>query len=209
MRPLTDVTPKPLLKAGAKRLIEYHLQGLASAGFKNVVINVSWLGQQIIDVLGDGSKYNLNIIYSDEGEQALETGGGIFNALPLLGDAPFLVINGDVWTDYPYQTLQNFKLKHKAHLILVENPPHNLQGDFSINNGLLTENAKQKYTFSGIGIYSKDFFTAQESGKFPLAPMIRQCIAKGEISGEIYRGKWMDIGTVDRLNEVAEYLNAE
>ena len=127
LKPLTDTTPKPLIMAGRMRLIEYHLFNLANAGFKDVVINVAWLGQQIIDSLGEGKKYNLNIVYSNEDGQALETGGGIYNALPLLGGEPFLVINGDVWTDYPLEKLQGFVLKDKAHLVLVKNPEHNPQ----------------------------------------------------------------------------------
>jgi MurNAc alpha-1-phosphate uridylyltransferase len=207
LRPLTDTLPKPLLMAGEKRLIEYHLFNLAEAGFKDVVINVAWLGQKIIEILGSGKKYNLNISYSNEGEHALETGGGIYNALSLLSSDPFLVINGDVWTDYPLEKLYNFKLKDKAHLVLVNNPQHNLQGDFSISGNRLTEESSEKFTFSGIGVYSADFFNSYMSGdashgKFPLAPMIRQYISKNEISGELFKGQWMDIGTRQRLDEL-------
>ena len=206
MRPLTDHTPKPLLMAGSKRLIEYHLFNLAKAGFKDVVINVAWLGQKIIDTIGKGEKYNLNIVYSNEGEQALETGGGIYNALPLLGDEPFLVINGDVWTDYSFKKLRDFSLQDKAHLILVNNPEHNPDGDFSIFNNRLIENASEKYTFSGIGIYSADFFKGHNNGKFPLAPMIRQYISENKISGELFSGRWMDIGTQQRLDDLIQLV---
>jgi len=206
MRPLTDTTPKPLLMAGSKRLIEYHLYNLASAGFKEVVINVAWLGQQIIDTIGSGEKYNLNIVYSNEGDQALETGGGIYNALPLLGSEPFLVINGDVWTDYPFKKLYNFSLKDKAHLVLVNNPQHHPEGDFSIAENRLTEGGFKKFTFSGIGIYSTDFFTGHQQKKYPLAPMIREYISENNISSELYTGKWMDIGTEQRLQELKLYL---
>lgn len=202
MRPLTDVTPKPLLKVGGKCLIEHHLINLANAGFTDVVINVAWLGQQIIDAIGKGKKYNLNIVYSDEADQALETGGGIYNALPLLGDEPFLVVNGDVWTDYPFKKLRDLKLLDKAHLVLVNNPQHNLQGDFAINNNRLLESADEKFTFSGIGVYSRVFFEESEDGKYPLAPMIRKYIAQDKISGELYAGRWMDIGTQQRLDEL-------
>jgi len=202
MRPLTDNTPKPLLMAGSKRLIEYHLLNLAKAGFKDIVINVAWLGQQIIDTIGNGENYNLNIKYSNEKDQALETGGGIYNALPLLGDQPFLVINGDVWTDYPFERLYDYTLTDKAHLVLVNNPDHNLEGDFYLTDGRLNEGGLEKYTYSGIGIYSADFFSQQTNNKFPLAPMIRQYISENKISGELYDGNWMDIGTEQRLNEL-------
>jgi len=207
LRPLTDNIPKPLLMAGSRRLIEYHLFNLASAGFKDVIINVAWLGQKIIDALGNGEKYNLNITYSDEGVQALETGGGIYNALSLLGDEPFLVINGDVWTDYPFKKLLNFSLQDKAHLVLVNNPDHNRDGDFSILNNRLIENSlEKKYTFSGVGVYSADFFKGHSSGKFPLAPMIRQYITENEISGELFNGIWVDIGTKQRLDDLIQLL---
>ena len=205
MRPLTDTTPKPLLEAGNKRLIEYHLTNLANAGFKDVVINVAWLGQQIIDTLGNGEKYSLNIIYSNEGDQALETGGGIFNALELLGEEPFLVINGDVWTDYPLEKLYDYPLKDKAHLVLVNNPAHNPEGDFSITEGRLVEGESEKYTFSGLGVYSPSFFETSDKGKYPLAPMIRNYINKNKISAELYQGKWMDIGTKERLENLSAY----
>lgn len=205
MRPLTDTTPKPLLMAGNKRLIEYHLTNLANAGFKEVVINVAWLGQQIIDTIGSGEKYNLNIIYSNEGDQALETGGGIFNALALLGEEPFLVINGDIWTDYPLENLYDYPLKDKAHLVLVNNPEHNPQGDFSILDGRLVEGVSEKCTFSGLGVYSSSFFETSDKGKYPLAPMIRNYINKDKISAELYQGKWMDIGTQERLEDLSAY----
>ena len=202
MRPLTDNTPKPLLMAGSKRLIEYHLLNLAKAGFKDIVINVAWLGQQIIDTIGNGENYNLNIKYSNEKDQALETGGGIYNALPLLGDQPFLVINGDVWTDYPCENLYDYSLTDKAHLVLVKNPEHNLEGDFYLTDGRLNESGLEKFTYSGIGVYSADFFSQQTNSKFPLAPMIRRYISENKISGELYDGNWMDIGTQQRLNDL-------
>ena len=209
MRPLTDELPKPLLQAGPHRLIEYHLINLARAGITDVVVNVAWLGHKIIEELGNGEKYNLNIKYSDEGEQALETGGGIYKALPLLGDEPFLVVNGDVWTDYPFEKLRSFKLKDKdkAYLVLVNNPVHNPQGDFSISDGRLLKNSADKYTFSGIGIYTKEFFTASSEGKYPLAPMIRNGIEANVVSGEVYQGQWIDIGTPQRLESLAKSLN--
>ncbi|MDH5767159.1 MAG: hypothetical protein OEZ38_14185, partial [Gammaproteobacteria bacterium] len=169
--------------------------------FKDVIINIAWLGEQISNTLGDGTNYNLNIHYSDEGTQALETGGGIFNALPLLGNEPFLVVNGDVWTDYPFQQLHNYVPEGLAHLILVTNPAHNTEGDFYLHNNQLCETGDHKYTFSGIGVYQKDFFSAQSGGAFPLAPLIRQHITNTQISGELYTGEWDDIGTLERLEQ--------
>ena len=202
MRPLTDHTPKPLLQAGKHRLIEYHLHNLAAAGFTDVVINVAWLGQQIIDTLGDGQQYKLHIDYSNEGDSALETGGGIFKALPLLGDEPFLVINGDIWTDYPYTKLQNLDPEAMAHLVLVKNPQHNPDGDFYLQDNRLQETGTEKLTFSGIGVYRKEFFQDEKPGAFPLAPIIRRYTKAGLISAELYTGEWRDIGTVERLNEL-------
>ena len=202
LRPLTDSTPKPLLKVNGKHLIEYHLNHLAQAGFEEVIINVAWLGQQIIDVLGDGKKYQLRLIYSNEHNQVLETGGGIFNALPLLGERPFLVVNADVWTSYPFAQLYNFTLKDKAHLVLVENPKHHKQGDFGLRNGRLIESDQTLLTYSGIGVYSAEFFAGVQAGKFPLAPMLREYIAEGKITGERFEGDWQDIGTPQRLNDL-------
>ena len=200
MRPLTDATPKPLLHIGKHRLIEYHLMHLAQAGFSDIVINIAWLGQQIIDTLGNGEAYGVNIRYSDEGEHALETGGGIFKALPLLGHEPFLVINGDIWTDYPCQQLHDYPLQGLAHLVLVPNPPQHPRGDFYLQNGRLLETGEYKFTFSGIGVYHREFFKDQTGGAFPLAPMIRHFTQQGLVSAELYKGEWDDIGTVERLN---------
>lgn len=201
MRPLTDHTPKPLLHIGKHRLIEHHLHNLARAGFKEIVINIAWLGQQIPQTLGDGSVYGVKISYSDEGDHALETGGGIFKALPLLGNQPFLVVNGDIWTNYPFHTLHNFIPSGLAHLVLVNNPPQHPQGDFYLDDSKLVEAGEHKFTFSGIGVYKKEFFAGQTGGAFPLAPIIRQFTKLGLISAELYQGEWDDIGTVERLNE--------
>lgn len=202
MRPLTDHTPKPLLQAGKCRLVEYHLYNLARGGFRDIVINVAWLGQQIIDTLGDGSRYGVHIEYSNEGDQALETGGGIFNALPLLGEEPFLVINGDVWTDYPLENLCGLVPSGLAHLVLVNNPQHHPDGDFYLSDGRITYTGEQAFTFSGIGVYRAGFFAEQSAGAFPLAPIIRRHAKKGLVSAELYQGQWEDIGNIERLNEL-------
>ena len=204
MRPLTDHTPKPLLQAGPHKLIEYHLFNLAQAGFNEVVINVAWLGQRIIDSLGDGSSYGLHIQYSNEGEQALETGGGIVHALPLLGEKPFLVINADIWTDYPFASLRDKTLSGLAHLVLVPNPAHNPKGDFYINHGRLALDGSERYTFSGMAIYQRDFFNGQTASVFPLAPLFANYAQQQLISAELYRGNWMDIGTRERLETLIQ-----
>jgi MurNAc alpha-1-phosphate uridylyltransferase len=206
MRPLTDGTPKPLLEAGGKRLIEYHLEGLAQAGFHDIVINHAHLGEQIEQVLGDGSRYGVEIVYSAE-ERALETGGGIFRALPLLGDAPFLVINGDVWCDYPYERLRECR-PVQAHLVLVDNPPQHPRGDFVLAGGKVHDGAGERLTFSGIGVYHPRLFDGCEQGAFPLAPLLRRAMAEGGVSGEHYGGRWFDIGTPGRLGQLDRLLRA-
>jgi N-acetyl-alpha-D-muramate 1-phosphate uridylyltransferase len=206
MRPLTDDTPKPLLRAGDRMLIEYHLDTLALAGIRDIVINLSHLGEQIRTALGDGARYGVRIAYSDEGPRALETGGGIFNALPLLGDAPFLVVNGDIWTDYPYSELPA-QPAGLAHLVVVSNPIHHPRGDFVLEHGKLYDKPEDtRLTFSGIGVYRPALFAECKPGAFPLAPLLRRAMANDQISGEHYRGEWLDIGTPARLAELDRIL---
>lgn len=207
LRPHTDITPKPLIQVGKHRLIEYHLLNLANAGLKDVVINISWLADQIRETLGDGSDYSLNITYSDEGEEALETAGGIINAMPLLGDGPFIVINGDIWCDYDLTSLMNRNTEHEAHLVLVNNPEHNTDGDFTIANGLIKNTGEKKLTYSGIGLYSPEFFADTNPGKKALAPILRKKSELNKISGEFYNGQWVDIGTIERLAQLRSYLS--
>jgi MurNAc alpha-1-phosphate uridylyltransferase len=204
MRPLTDNTPKPLLCAGGKALIEYHLDSLARAGFESVVINHAHLGAQIEKALGDGSRYGLSIVYSAEGT-ALETGGGIFRALPLLGNEPFLVINGDIWTDYPYAQLRRQAVE-LAHLVMVDNPPQHPQGDFVLREDRVHDGEGECLTFSGIGVYHPALFEGCADGAFALAPILRQAMGQGKVSGEHYRGRWFDIGTPERLAMLDEML---
>jgi len=204
MRPLTDNTPKPLLQVGGKRLIEYHLESLAAAGFSSVVINHAYLGEQIEQTLGDGSRYGLAISYSAEGE-ALETGGGIFHALPLLGDEPFLVINGDVWTDYPYAHLRDCPVE-MAHLVMVDNPPQHPEGDFVLQQGRVRHDGATKLTFSGIGVYHPRLFLQCRGGAFALAPLLREAMDEEKVTGEHYRGQWFDIGTPERLEMLEQRL---
>lgn len=206
LRPLTDTTPKPLINIGKRRLIEYHLLKLADAGIHDVIINTAWLGDLIKSTLGDGSDYQLNIQYSDESPEALETAGGIIKALPLLGKEPFLVINGDIWTDYDISPLINKSLNSEAHLVLVDNPDHNPAGDFGLQDNKII-NADTMYTYSGIGLYTADLFHGMSIGKTPLAPILRSKCELGLISGELYKGYWTDVGTEQRLNELNNHLN--
>lgn len=199
LRPLTDTVPKPLLKAGSKSLIEHHLFNLAENGISDVIINIAWLGQQIKETLGTGKKYNLRISYSDEGEQALETAGGIIKALPLLGDEPFLVVNSDIWSDFDLGTLTNTKIQSEAHLVLVNNPEHNDKGDFALKDGYLENTGEPMYTYSGIGIYTQQFFDGQPAEKTPLGPIIREKIKQHRVTGTLHDGLWTDVGTLERL----------
>ncbi|HID83011.1 MAG TPA: nucleotidyltransferase family protein [Chromatiales bacterium] len=204
MRPLTDHRPKPLLQIGGTSLIEHQIRRLKNAGYIDIVINIAWLGEQIKQALGDGQKLKVNIQYSDEGETALETGGGIFKALPLLGSSHFLVVNSDVWCDHPLSAPQ-LKTDCLAHLILVDNPQHNSQGDFSLENGLV-KNTNPQLTFSGIGWYHPDLFADCKPGKFLLAPLLREAAEQNRVSGEYYQGEWQDIGTPERLRQLQNNL---
>ena len=199
MRPLTDDQPKPLLRVGGKRLIEYHLERLSAAGFREVVINTGWLGDRIEAALGTGAQFGLAITYSHERPEALETGGGIFKALPLLGSGPFLLVNGDVWTDIDFGALRRDPPGSLAHLVLVPNPPQHARGDFLLEDGLLSEGEGSRQTYSGIGIFQPQLFAGCQPGKFPLLPLLRQAIARRALSGELHAGRWYDIGTAERL----------
>jgi MurNAc alpha-1-phosphate uridylyltransferase len=203
MRPLTDHTPKPLLKVGAKPLIAWHLERLAKAGFKEIVINHAHLGSQIEDALGNGVHWGLSIQYSPE-VQALETAGGIVQALPLLcadDDDTFVVVNGDVFCEYDFSQLKPLSADKLAHLVLVDNPPQHTQGDFVFNQGALALQGNPKLTFSGIGIYRAALFSSVETGSSAkLAPLLFDAISAGKVSAEHYHGVWHDIGTPERLH---------
>jgi len=203
MRPLTLARPKPLLEAGGTPLIVHHLRALAAAGFEDVVVNLSWLGGQIREALGDGTRHGLRIHYSDEGPEPLETGGGIFRALPLLGDGPFLVLNGDTWSDIPYVDLrERLAPADLAHLVLVPNPTHNADGDFVLERGRIVETPGDRLTFSGVGLYRAELFEGCRDGVFKLAPLLRAAVRDGRVSGELHDGSWLDIGTPERLAEL-------
>jgi len=209
MRPLTDTRPKPLLAVGGRALIVWHLEALARAGFTDVIINHAWLGAQLPESLGSGAQWGLRIQYSPEPEGGLETGGGIHRALPLLGDAPFLVTNGDIWTDFDYATLR-LADGDLASLVLVDNPPHNPAGDFSLDaDGRVGSGDAGRLTFSGVGVYHPSLFAGCEPGFFPLAPLLRDAAAAGRVAGHVHRGAWWDIGTPERLQALDGWLREE
>ena len=197
LRPLTDTIPKPLIEVRGKPLIVHHLERLRYAGFTQLHINTSWLAESIQTALGDGSRYGVHIHFSYEGPEPLETGGGLFRMLPALGREPFLVVNGDVFTDFPFETLKH-KLKPDflAHLVMVANPAHHPKGDFHLSPaGHLRPAGEPKLTYSGIGVYKAEFFQDCRAGKFPLLPLLKQAMAAEALSGEQYLGMWNDIGT--------------
>ena len=205
MRPLTDTTPKPLLEVGGRALIEYHLAALAAAGVSDVVINLAWLGEQIRERIGDGSDFGVAVHYSDEGATALETGGGIAKALPLLGSEPFWLVNGDVWCDYAF-TSAELADTDLGRLLLVSNPEHNSAGDFGLAGDRVINAASDKYTFSGISLLRPELITAEVDEIFPLAPLLRVAADAGRLAGELHTGDWSDIGTPARLTELDSRL---
>ena len=209
LRPLTDSTPKPLIEVRGRALIEHHVRRLAEAGIHELVVNLAWHGDQIRARLGDGKAYGVSIAYSDEGE-ALETAGGIVHARALLGDAPFAVVNADVWTDYPFKRLA-LPEGRLAHLVLVPNPDHNAEGDFVLEAGLVRNPSQSRregaaptntHTFSGIAVYSPALFATLTPGKQPLAPLLRAACDRAEVSGELFDGDWCDVGTPERLAQL-------
>lgn len=207
MRPLTLTTPKPLLPVAGKPLIQYHIERLVAAGITELVINHAWLGEQLEQQLGNGSEFGAHITWSAEGEP-LETGGGIFRALPWLSsdNEPFVLLNGDLFTNYPLARLADLTLQEqdRAHLVLVPNPEHNPQGDFALETNRVLARGQTAYTFSGLSVLSPALFAGCEAGRFALAPLLREAMADGAVSGELFRGYWRDIGTPERLREVSE-----
>ena len=220
MRPLTDTTPKPLLQVGGKRLIEWHLEKLAACGIDDVVINTSWLATQFPEVLGDGARWGLRIRYSYEGATPLETGGGMLHALPLLGDEPFLLVNGDVWTDLDFAGLPR-EPEGLAHLVMVDCPPQATQGDFALDaDGHVRSDGPQRLTYAGIGVYrpqlmdgwrehSRDAAADDTPPRFRLAPILRAHMADGRIHGRHHRGRWTDVGTPERLARLDAELRGD
>ena len=207
LRPLTDNIPKPLVEVAGKPVIVRLIESLASEGFRELVINLGYLGDKVRTALGDGSQYGISITYSREPGHALETGGGIFQALPLLSD-PFLVVNGDIATDFPFLRVPT-EFNSVAHLVLVPNPPHHPHGDFSLQGDRVGLKEQPRFTFSGIGIYRKSFFCQCKPGRFSIAPLLRAAAANGQVSGQLYRGFWSDIGTPERLQRWCELLRSQ
>ena len=203
LRPITDELPKPLVAVGGRPLIAWHLAALARAGFREVIINLSWLGEKLRAALGDGHGFGVTIRYSEEGPVALETGGGIAHALPLLGAQPFLVVSGDIWTELDFGSLQ-LAPEALAHLVLIPNPAHHPHGDFGLEGERVVLGESGRLTYGNVGIYRPEFF-AGFSGRFPLVQPLRRAIAAGQVRGQLFRGRWCDVGTPQRLAE----LNAQ
>jgi MurNAc alpha-1-phosphate uridylyltransferase len=201
LRPLTESTPKALVEVRGRSLLERHLDKLRSAGIETVVINLGWLGEQIAGKIGSGRAYGLNVIYSPEGDDILETGGGIHRALPLLGNEPFLVVNADIYTDMPLPPAA-LADEDMGHLVLVPRPQHRQQGDFDLQDGRIRNSRSAAYTFSGVAVYRPGFFAECEAGRFPLAPMLRAAARDGQLRGSLYQGLWEDVGTPERLAEL-------
>ena len=209
MGSLTDRMPKPLLEVGGRPLIEHQILRLAAAGFRDMVINLAWLGEQIVARLGDGSGFGVTIRYSREPVGALDTGGGVRAALPLLGDERFAVVNSDVWSDYPFERLRD-TVAGDAHVVLVDNPAHHPAGDFALTpDGKVVEAQRDRLTFSGIGCYRPSLFASHQGPKFPLAAVLRGAIGAGTLTGEHHRGEWIDVGTPDRLQSLDRMRSAE
>ncbi len=206
MGPLTDTLPKPLLDVRGTPLIERLVGQLADAGFSDVVINIAHLGDLIRRHLGDGGRFGIRIRYSDEGPVGLETGGGILRALPYLTSDPFLVVNGDVYSDYPFARLPR-RLAGLAHLVLVDNPPHHPHGDFALEHGMVRDRPP-RLTFAGIGVYRAALFGAPRGERFPLAPLLRDAARLGRVTGEHYRGLWTDVGTPERLRQLNQGISS-
>ena len=201
MRPLTDTVPKPLLEVNGKALIVYQIEALETANIKELIINTGHLGEQIQYELGTGNHLGVDIVYSDEGENILETAGGIIQALPLLGDDPFIVTNADIFTDFDYATLPE-EPDYDAHLVLVDNPAHNLKGDFFLENGRVLQQGSLKLTYSGISIFHPHFFEDISPGRAPLAPLLLKAAQEKRLGGQHFTGEWLDIGTPARLKEL-------
>lgn len=213
MRPLTDSTPKPLLSVAGKPMIQYHIEALAAAGVREIVINLAWLGPQIRAALGNGSQFGVSIHYSDEGDAALETGGGVFKALPLLAGASgkdaFVVVSGDVWTEYPLaESMKKLAAGDVAHFVLVPNPDFHARGDFGLDGTRLVDSG-ERFTYANIGVFRPEFFAGCQPGKFPLAPLMFAWIRRQRVSGELYRGVWHNVGTPQQLRQIDQEASAQ
>lgn len=209
MRPLTDTTPKPLLAVAGKPLLDYHLAKLAAAGVTRVVINHAWLGSQLEAYVGDGSAWGLEVVWSPEPEGGLETAGGIVQALDLLGEAPFWVVNGDVWTDYDFSQLPTSLGTDLGHLVLVPSPTHNAKGDFALQGDRVVQTDEGQLTFSGVSVLHPQLFAGLGVSKYPLRPLFEKAVAAGRLRGELYSGRWCDVGTPQRLRQLEQQLEGD
>lgn len=207
LRPITDSLPKPLVPVGGRPLIAWHLTALARAGIREVVINLSWLAERLRAALGDGSEWGVSIKWSEEGPVPLETGGGIYRAVPLLGPGPFLVVNADIWTDIDFAALA-LEEGALAHLVLVPNPPHNMRGDFGLEGDEVVSRETDRFTYSGVGLFRPQFFEGCTAERFPLLPLLNRAISARRLRGELHRGAWSDVGTAERLAQLEARLAA-
>lgn len=201
LRPLTDNVPKSLVEVRGKSLLEHHLERLQRAGIRTVVINLGWLGEKIVERVGSGSSFGLDVVYSQEGDDVLETGGGIHKALPFLGSRPFLTVNADIFTDMPVPDIA-LADNVMGHLMMVSTPDYSDHGDFDLNDGLVCNSDDAQLTFSGVAIYRPGFFAGCEAGRFPLAPMLREAADAGQLTGSLHDGVWVDVGTQGRLDDL-------
>jgi N-acetyl-alpha-D-muramate 1-phosphate uridylyltransferase len=207
LRPITDSLPKPLVRVGGRPLIAWHLTALARAGVREVVINVSWLGEQLRAALGDGRELGVRIHWSEEGPVPLETGGGILKALPLLAPGPFLLVSSDIWTDIDFARIRITE-DALAHLVLIPNPPHHRRGDFGLDGERVVNRETDRFTYANVGLYRPELFDGFEPGRFPLLAVLNRGIAARRVSGEIHRGEWCDVGTPERLAGLEKRLRA-
>lgn len=210
MRPLTDTRPKPLAEVAGKPLIQYHVERFAAVGIERVVINLAWLGSQIREALGDGRKFGIDIRYSDEGPEALETGGGIFRALPLLGPGPFWAVSADLWTDFEFVDAERrLAAADLAHLVMVANPDFHPRGDFCLKNGRVSESVGRRLTYGNVALLRPELFAGCQAGKYSVVPLLRAAMAQDRVSGELFEGNWHNIGTVAQLRALDEYLRGD
>jgi MurNAc alpha-1-phosphate uridylyltransferase len=201
LRPLTDLMPKSLVEVQGQSLLERHLENIRRAGIKDVVINLGWLGEQIVERVATGSRYGLSVSYSDERDAILETGGGIHKALPMLGNKPFLVVNADIYTDMPIPHV-SLSRRDMGHLVMVPSPPYRDGGDFDVEDGRIRNGESQQLTFSGVAVYRPEFFAGCGAGRFSIVPMLREAADDDLLQGSIYAGLWADVGTTERLADI-------
>jgi len=207
MRPLTDSIPKALAVVGGKPLIQYHIERMAAAGIERIVINLAWLGDQIRDALGDGAKFGVAISYSDEGDEALETGGGIFQALPLLGSGPFWSVSADLWTDFEFVDAEKrLASADLAHLVMVPNPDFHPTGDFCLSGSRILDSNGVRLTYGNVGLLRPELFDGCRPGRYSVVPLLKAAMSRGRVSGELFRGTWHNVGNLQQLRYLDDFL---